>query len=201
MIRIASLNIRGINKKEKMNFLNDFLIGERIKICFLQETHFDSQDVACEFEEICNSFLISYTINETSKSKGVAILISKNLKGLKIINKFFFESRVLNLEIEFENEKINLLNIYAPNIEQEQFEFINQLYNLIIGKKRVIMGGDFNSVVRANDRMGGSVEKVLKKSDKEWAKLYGQLGFKEIIWKKKLTVEDLLDSIRCGKNL
>ena len=146
MIRVASLNIRGINKKEKMFFLNDFLINKQIKICFLQETHFDSQDVVGDLEEVCKDFIISYTINEISKTKGVAILISKSLQDLEIISKSQdLDSRVINLEIDIQKVKINLVNIYAPNLEQEQILFINSLYNFLATKKRVLMAGDISN--------------------------------------------------------
>ena len=191
MIRVASINLRGINKKEKMLFLNDFLKSKHIKICFLQETHIDSQDVIRELEEACNGFFIFSTINELGKTKGVAILISKGLQELEIIGKSQdLESRIINLEIEIQKEKINLVNIYAPNLENEQIAFINSLYNFLAPKKRVLMAGDFNSVIRANDRIGGCTDKTLKKSDKEWIKFYKQLGFKEINWKNSPTVED-----------
>ena len=126
MIRVASINLRGINKKKKMLFLNDFLISKHIKICFLQETHIDSQDVIRELEEVCNGFFIFSTINELGKTKGVAILISKGLQELEIIGKSQdLESRIINLEIEIQKEKINLVNIYAPNLENVQIDFIN----------------------------------------------------------------------------
>ena len=38
--------------------------------------------------------------------------------------------------------------------------------------------------------MGGNVDKVLKKNDKEWIRLYKQLGFREITWKNSPNIQD-----------
>ena len=66
-----------------------------------------------------------------------------------------------------ENYYFNLVNIYAPNLENEQFEFINKMYDVCANLKNIILAGDFNAVNKARDRIGAK-EKKLKKYETEW---------------------------------
>ena len=128
-------NIRGINDLSKVLFLRDFLLEKKIDICFLQETHIDNPMHIEKIESVLLGFVCFFTIG-SSKTKGVGILISKRLKNFSVINTFFdLDSRLICIESEFEKHKINLINIYAPNMESEQLEFIDQLYNFFLQKK------------------------------------------------------------------
>jgi exonuclease III len=83
------------------------------------------------------------------------------------------------LKLCLEDKKINLVNIYAPNLEAEQFEFINQMYNFLLPRKNLILAGDFNAVTRKCDRISKN-EKTLKKYELEWIKLYKNFCLEEI---------------------
>ena len=74
----------------------------------------------------------------------------------------------------------NLVNIYAPNTEKEQFNFINNMYDLCAYLKNIFLGGDFNAVTRISDRLGSDV-KVLKNYENEWKNFYGLIGVKEVM--------------------
>ena len=119
-----SLNVRGLNETEKVMFLNDYLIDQKIDFCFLQETHFDSPDWVKKVESIFSSFKCFFTLNN-NKTRGVGILISNFIEKLKVENcTYDLESRYIKLEINIISKVFNLINIYAPNHEKEQFEFI-----------------------------------------------------------------------------
>ena len=50
----------------------------------------------------------------------------------------------MNIEIKINDSLINFINIYAPNIQSEQIDFINELYENLVFKDKLIIPGDFN---------------------------------------------------------
>jgi exonuclease III len=190
-LNFLTLNIRGINQIEKALFLQDYLIFHEIKICFLQETHIDSYDKAKELKRIFKDFYFFYSINE-KKTRGVAILIKKDIEKIEIIEKKTdTESRILNVEIEIQKHRLNLINIYGPNSEDEHFDFLNEVYDFIGNKKNLILGGDFNGVTKPSDRIGiTSNNKVLKRFEKDWLTLFQSLNLREVEYLNKLNKEE-----------
>ena len=54
--------------------------------------------------------------------------------------------------------KLSLCNIYAPNNQTEQLEFLQEQNNCVIDKAElttVIVGGDWNCTLSRNDKVGG----------------------------------------------
>ena len=54
--------------------------------------------------------------------------------------------------------KLSLCNIYAPNNQNDQLLFIQELNNLLIDKSELtslIVGGDWNCTLHKNDKKGG----------------------------------------------
>ena len=184
-----SLNARGLNQIEKVMFLNDYLVSQNIDFCFLQETHFDSPDWVQKVENIFNKYTCLFTLNN-SKTRGVGILINNYVENCSIENKFFdLESRYMRVEIKISSKLFNLINIYAPNTEKEQFIFINIMYDLCSYLKNIILGGDFNAITKISDRIGSSV-KVLKNYENEWKNLYSMIGMKECEYENKMNNSD-----------
>ena len=53
---------------------------------------------------------------------------------------------------------LSLCNIYAPNNQAEQLEFLQELNNCLVGKSELttmIVGGDWNCTLSKNDKIGG----------------------------------------------
>ena len=124
----VSFNIRGINDINKANFLKDFMNIHRIGICYLQETHIDSPSYAEELGNVFCDYLCFFTVG-SGKTRGVSILINKSLSfDFNVSNtQYDLDSRFLRIELKLINLTFNLINIYAPNTENEQFEFINNV--------------------------------------------------------------------------
>ena len=98
---------------------------------------------------------------------------------MKIINTLYdIDSRFLNIEIQIEKITLNFVNIYAPNLEKEQFEFIKKMYDVCASLKNVIIAGDFNAVSNAKDRIGSNVKK-LKKYETEWNNFIKNFNMRE----------------------
>ena len=119
-IFFISFNIRGMNDPNKVSFLKDFLKVNRVGICFIQETHIDSPAYVEELGNVFCSYFCYFTIN-SSKTRGVGILIDKNIShDLNVLNsQYDLDSRVLRVELKLNNILFNLVNIYAPNSENE----------------------------------------------------------------------------------
>ena len=128
-IIFISFNIRGINDPIKVDFLKDFLFCHRVGICFIQETHVDSPDYVEELGSVFSDYLSYFTVN-SSKTRGVGILINKNIShDFNVLStQYDLDSRFIRVEIKIDKSYFNLVNIYVPNTEIEQFEFINNMY-------------------------------------------------------------------------
>ena len=93
--------------------------------------------------------------------RGVAILFRKQL-DFEIEEKYLdFKGRFIIVKIKINELKINLVNIYAPNKENDQIVFMTELIR-IIGLNNVsksdnnILAGDWNVALDYNvDKMGG----------------------------------------------
>ena len=151
----------------------------RIKHNFSEITHLNSPDYVDELGNVFCDFFCYFTKN-FNKTIGVGTLINKNIShDINIINTHYdLESRFLRVEVKIESYYFNLVNIYAPNLENEQFEFITKMYDVCSSVKNIILAGDFNAVTRASDRVGSSVRR-LKKYESEWNQFIKNLNLVE----------------------
>ena len=79
-----------------------------------------------------------------NKTKGVCIIYKKGHLVESTQNYSFFENRILCLDFKLNGKIYNFINIYTPNTYQEQIEFIEVLHTYCLGKKNIILAGDFN---------------------------------------------------------
>ena len=76
---------------------------------------------------------------------------------------FFFTDklgRIVLITIVLNSLKLTLCNIYAPNNQTEQLEFLQELNNCLIDKAELttctlIVGGDWNCTLSRSDKVGG----------------------------------------------
>ena len=189
ILNFVSFNIRGINDPAKSAFLKDYLEKKNISICFLQETHLDSISRIDDLEVLFSNYFCFFTTNKI-KTRGVGILIKKNIQNFNILNKVFdIESRFLSIEVEYLDKKINFINIYAPNHENEQITFVNNLYNLCSSAKIIFLSGYFNAVTNSKDRISPNYSKGLKNYEIEWVKFFKNFKIKEVLYEENLSQE------------
>ena len=189
--KFLTLNIRGLNDQNKADFLKDYLRTYEVDICFLQETHIDSPDTVDRLGNYFNDFFCYFTTH-FDKTKGVGILIKKNLcANMSVLDTHYdLNSRFLRVGLKINEVILNLINIYAPNKENEQFEYINLLYDVCANVKNIIMAGDFNAVSKAKDRIG-SEAKTLKKYEIEWNVFFKNFNLIECEYERKnLKIEE-----------
>ncbi|CAF1122502.1 unnamed protein product, partial [Brachionus calyciflorus] len=164
-LKIASFNCRGLNNEFKITQIRDYLSLYKIDICLLQETHFDSKENLEKLSNYVQNFKVFCPFSET-KTRGVGILIRDYLGEDENLEFRFFENGIISLDIRINNTIISIVNIYAPNLRDEQLKFIEEIHSFLYDKKNVIFGGDFNNSFELES------EKILEKKWNDLIKLF-----------------------------
>ncbi len=158
-LKIVSINVRGLNDVKKRTSVFQFANKEKCDILFLQETY--SSEIA-ENRWTQEWGGVGYFAHGTKHSCGVAILIRKGL-GVDIedicIDR---QGRYVLLNIKLDNNTFTLINLYSPNKESEKVIFFTKLAQIMESKgvnaaSNIIIGGDWNVVLTAKDKMGGNI--------------------------------------------
>ncbi len=152
--RTISFNCNGLGGDIKRRQVFNFLRGKNADFFLLQETHCtNSIEKIWETEWGGKAFFS----NGTSNSTGVCILIKKDLDfklhGMKRDN----EGRILCLDIEIDDCRFSLCNLYAPNLDSP--DFFENCLNLVDEFDNIskIIAGDFNLVLDLDlDKKGGA---------------------------------------------
>jgi len=168
-IKVLSLNVRGLNKDTKRKSLYRWINENKFDISLLQETFCTKYSL----KKFNWSGDIFHSLSNSSHSRGVAILLGKNMtyKVHSSHNDDF--GRMLLLNIEINNKLYTIVNIYAPNTISERVLFFKQLDIFIntyaLNKTHLMIGGDFNCTVEQRDRASG----VLDNSSTELKSFFG----------------------------
>jgi exonuclease III len=204
-LKIISYNVRGINNIRKRTAIFEYLKKQGGDIVFLQESY-SSNEIENKWVQEWGG--TGYFLHGTKHSKGIAILIRKNLN----INILDIEkdksNRILLLKIKIDERILYLINVYAPNKEAEQITFINAISRIITKYEinngdNVIIGGDWNQVMNVNlDKCGGISHIVRQKYADKIAELMGTIDVLDI-WrlrnsaKKRYTWRQKNPLIKC----
>lgn len=139
--KILTLNVKGLNHVIKRRKVLSMLKKDKVQIALLQETHLtDLEHTKLKRDWVGQVYYSSFN----SKSRGVAILIHKNLP-------FVLERVVKDEEGRFVvitgilyGEKIQIGSVYAPNTYEATFysKFLAEVSSVC--PTHAIIGGDFN---------------------------------------------------------
>ena len=153
---VLSLNVRGIRDQIKRRSIFSYLKNQKANIYFLQETYSERADEKIWTNEWGGELFFSHG---TTHSKGVCILINPFAQP-KIDYYYANDSgRIVLITITLNGQKISLCNIYAPNDQVNQLQFMQELNNCIIDKSELtslIVGGDWNCTLSKKDKIGGA---------------------------------------------
>lgn len=142
-VRVTSINAKGLNVPEKRKMLLKELKRSRTDVAFMQETHFKTGGLPL----LQNRFFpcTYHAQNQTSKSRGVSILISNPVSWSLIDRWLDVNGRFLFLKGHIGGVKVTLATVYAPNTHQDIFisKTLTKLAEFAEGK--MILGGDFNT--------------------------------------------------------
>ena len=112
MINLCSLNVNGLQNREKRGQAIEWVKSMKCDIAYFQETHFDQN---IENEINFNTDFNVYGSVGTSASRGVAIFINKAV-NYKVIDKVTDENgRIVLLNVQIDDAFFSLVCIYAPN--------------------------------------------------------------------------------------
>ena len=147
-LKVMSVNTRGLNDRKKRRSVFKWIKRGKIDICFVQESFSTHDSERIWKNEWGGEVIFSHGTNH---SRGVLVLIRPRL-DIKIVNSFTDNTgRILVLETLIQDVKFSLINIYAPNAEESQVHFYNQLKNIMIQRvptdNYILLGGDFNTVM------------------------------------------------------
>ena len=179
-LRIVSLNVRGLRSSAKSAKISQELTHLNCDIALLQETHASCKKHAEKFEKAWKGKC--FWSFGTGSSAGVAVIFSQNFPGK--ITRFLFDSngRILSLLVEIRNSKFNVVNIYSPSTASDRKSFFSNLHNFFISQGSLIIGGDFNCIDNALDKLNCST--VLSMDKKSLCSLKSDFTLIDI-WRKR----------------
>jgi len=153
-LKIISLNVRGLGSSDKSAKIIHELGLLNCDIVLLQETHVSCKKQAERFEKLWKGKC--FWSFGTGKSAGVAVLFSLNFSG-KVI-RFLSDSdgRVLSLLIDVHGFRLNLVDIYSPNVISDRKIFFSCLHDYFLSQGDLVIGGDFNCVDNVLDKLNCS---------------------------------------------
>ena len=148
--------MRGLRDTIKRRAIFNFYRKRGEVIC-VQETHSIETDEVVWKAEWGGEILFSHG---TSTSKGVCVLIPKGWMETITGIERDTSGRLIKFNMKYDEHKITLCNIYAPNSDcPEFFRGLNQI--LLHGAENKIIIGDFNLVMDVSlDRVGSTQNKV-----------------------------------------
>ena len=150
----ASFNVNGLNAVTKRKTIFNYLKQKNFKIILLQETH--STVKVEKLWEIKWGNKIEW-LHRTNKSRGLAILLKRNLNYNLIITYQHPHGRFLFLEIKVKNSS---LTIAGPN--KDDSDFFRSMFGKPddFPKNEILVGGDFNLILNSDlDKLNGSPQK------------------------------------------
>jgi exodeoxyribonuclease-3 len=150
-LSIISLNTNGLGGANKLRSVTEWLKTfhkAESKILFLQETHTTPKTEKL-WEDLWDKCEVKFSHGE-SASKGVAIMIPKQMNYT--INETILSNngRYIALIITIDGNKFCLINCYAPTVDKakEQLKWLAEIQLILDAnsEKNIIIGGDLNDV-------------------------------------------------------
>ena len=153
-LKITTINCKGLRDSNKRDIIFNRCKQTGTDILFVQEAHIvNSREIKIWNQQWGGPGFWSFG---SEHSRGVGILLHKQLDFEMVHFKHDFEGRLLVLDINISDCKLRLINVYCPNNEKERKEFLENLQFYLACSRKVILGGDFNFVEDLQlDKEGG----------------------------------------------
>ena len=151
-LKIATLNINGINLESKQKLLHQFIIQHKIHVLFIQE-HNIKEDNKINF--LMDHYLVF--LNKTINSKGgTLILIDKSIECKIGIVEMSPDSRIISIVCTIHGVKMQLINVYAHsgntmNMARDELFEKDLVYYLRHNIPNSYMSGDWNCILNNRD--------------------------------------------------
>ena len=147
-LKLISINVNGMRDNKKRSVIFNWLKEKNFDICLVQESHCATQDDVNTWSKEWKGK--SYWSPGTKMSRGVACLIKHNLDITIVHTDKDPNGRYLCVDLNIDDIKISIANIYAPNSPQERKSFFKKLNEKLDLKQQgnedrdLILTGDFN---------------------------------------------------------
>jgi exodeoxyribonuclease-3 len=147
--------MRDMTKRTRIfNYLQKNMKG----IIFVQETHTIPGDQSVWEAQWGGKVFMS---SGTNMSRGVAILITKEVRCDKLEIESDEKGRFLKIKGQFDEQDLTLVNLYAPTADKvnEQLQFLDYILpKLEENNENLIVGGDLNTYLGVLDKYGTDVK-------------------------------------------
>jgi exonuclease III len=146
-LSIASMNCRGLAGSEKRRDVLHFLRKKKYSIYCLQDVHFEKDmENKVRAEWGLNCFFSSFKTN----ARGVVILFNNNFEYKVHSSKNDKNGNLLALDIQINDNRITLVNIYGPNNDTP--DFFDEVQDIIteVNNPHTIICGDWNLIMDGN---------------------------------------------------
>ena len=176
-LKLVSLNVRGL-RGDKRYVIYRWLRDNKFDICLLQET-FCTKDFTDKIKRGWNGKMI-HSCSLSNHSKGVCILLAKDLPCKVIGTHHDDDGRIILINIELNNVEYSICNIYCPNNVSDRVTFLRYVNDFVkshaVSRNRTLIGGDFNCTGSPNDKSNKTVDR----SSAELANLKSNLHLEDV---------------------
>ena len=156
-IGVITLNCRsGINTRLKLEKIIYFLNCYNWQIALLQETSKLNDESKEKMSEGLQAFVIQNPVTPNSPGCGVATLIKRDLLPHLHSYSYILMDRGISSLVELRGEVFNIINVYIHTGEKEKKDDFTALSEAVQGERRVIIGGDLNSISQVSQRISNS---------------------------------------------
>lgn len=111
-LKVGTLNCRGLNQLIKGKRIASFLKNSNLDVICLQETYLKSDRI---FKQASKAFLSQFLASGSSKSRGVAILISDRLDFVCSDSELDPEGHYIFVKGTLNSENVIIASVYTPN--------------------------------------------------------------------------------------
>ena len=143
-VSICTLNVNGIAELSKRSKVFELLRKSKHDIFLLQETHLSDVTQGKLWEKEWGGHALWSP--GTNRSAGVGVLFHPR-SSIEISDyKPDCQGRFLAVKLKFQNQFLQLINVYAPNVHSDREEFFNSAWRLAFRNVETVIAGDFNCV-------------------------------------------------------
>ena len=143
-LNIISLNVHGLRDNKKLQNIIDWLKCRNFDIILLQETHIHSDEDITKFNTKWEGKC--FFSKGGNHQAGVGILFKEKSELSVSSVSHDLNGRWINVQAEYRNSSMQIMNVYAPCPVGERTVFFESLFAHIRGGAPTVLAGDFNCV-------------------------------------------------------
>lgn len=152
-IRVATLNVRGLNARRRQYQLSRLFLENDLDIIAVQETKIASQEQA---DRMVQPFVPRYSVcvcHAAGTSGGCAIFLRNSLNATVEAVTACETGRLIVVDFALNEIFWRVICIYAPNRERERESFFDRVEDYLKTDRFLVLLGDFNCVCFPEDRV------------------------------------------------